>query len=952
MKRLILVLALILSLAFAAPAAGASIEITDFDGGAFLENGDPADLAGSRPHTASTTITLASAVGAGGQSLPLENLKDAIVDLPPGLVGNPLAVTSCTPAEFTNDRRGCPDESQVGVIIVDQILPGGSHAFPMAPVYNLKAPFGTAALLGFYFNAVPVTISAGIRSDGDYGVTAVGANTQESILVAGVEVEVWGVPADLSHDTLRGTCISPDTQAPTGASCPSADVADPKAFFTLPTSCEGVGPNESIKTDLSVVGWQGGTDSASFLSHDNAVPTPNPIGISDCEALEFTPSLRARPTTDVADSASGLDVDLSIPQNEDCEPGPPVVCERATAHLRDTTVTLPEGIAINPAGANGLDGCSPSGIGLRSDPGETPVRYTGDPADCPDASKVGNVEVETPLLDHPLKGSVYVAEPYDNPFDSLLAIYIAIDDPESGVVVTLAGEAKLDRKTGRITSTFEDNPQLPFEDFHLEFKSGAHAPLVTPPTCGTHTTRSELSSWAGQNVTSNDSWRISKGPDLSCARSDSSVPHLPSFEAGTVSPIAGIHSPFVLNLRRPDGSQRFGSLTVSPPPGLTATLAATPPCPEALLAAAERRDGKAEERDPSCPLASKVGTVHAQAGAGPSPYNAPGTAYLAGPYKGAPLSLAIVTPAVAGPFDLGTVVIRTALHVNPTTAQITAISDPIPSMLEGIPLNVRSASVRLDKPGFALNPTSCNEMLFGGQLTSTEGAVAQLIERFQLAECGRLGFKPRVNLRLFGGIKRAKYQGVRAVVRPRPGDANISRTVVRFPRSAFVAQEHIRTICTRVQFAADACPKGSIYGKAIAQSPLLSYPLEGNVYLRSSNNELPDAVADLRGPAWQPLRVEVAIRNDSVKGALRNTVQVVPDAPVSYFRLQLFGGKKGLIVNSRNICVGDNRATVVLGAHNGRRTVLKPNALNPKCKKAKRKGKAKRKRAGAKRHAG
>ena len=380
-------------------------------------------------------------------------------------------------------------------------------------------------------------------------------------------------------------------------------------------------------------------------------------------------------------------------------------------------------------------------------------------------------------------------------------------------------------------------------------------------------------------------------------------------------------------------------MTLTPPPGLVAKLAGVPYCPEAALAAAAGRGGRAEQESPSCPAASRLGSVWAAAGAGPAPYWAPGTAYLTGPYKGAPLSIAILTPAVAGPFDLGVVAIRTALHLDPHTARITAIADPIPAQLQGVPLDVRVASVRIDRPDFSLNPTSCEPLSFGGLLTSTRGAVAPLADRFQLGECARLGFKPRIALRLHGGVRRGAYQGLTAVVRPRAGDANIARTVVRFPRSAFVAQEHIRTVCTRVQFAADACPQGSIYGRATAYSPLLDYPLEGNVYLRSSDNALPDAVADLRGPAHQPLRFELAIRNDAVKGALRNTVQVVPDAPVSYFRLRLFGGDRGLIVNSRNVCLGRNRAAVGLAAHNGHRALLRPPVANRKCKQVRRKPK-------------
>ena len=511
-----------------------------------------------------------------------------------------------------------------------------------------------------------------------------------------------------------------------------------------------------------------------------------------------------------------------------------------------------------------------------------------------------------------------------------------------GIFVKLAGEVSLS-EDGQITTAFTDNPPVPFTNFHLEFFGGAAAPLKTPATCGAYTTTSTLTPYSapasGPPATPSESWQITQAPGGGdCPGAEEQLPHSPRLEAGSASPIAGAHSPLIVNLRREDGEQRFKEVTITPPPGLTAKLAGVPNCPEAALVAAADRSGRDEKEAPSCPAASRLGLVYAAAGAGPAPYWARGIAYLAGPYKGAPLSLAIVTPAVAGPFDLGTVVIRTALHIDPRTAQITAVSDPIPSRLEGIPLDIRTASIRIDRPDFSLNPTSCEPMIFGGLLTSTRGAIAPLSSPFQLAECARLGFKPRISLRLDGGVRRGAYQGVTAIVRPRPGDANIARTVVRFPRTAFVAQEHIRTICTRVQFAADACPKGSIYGKATAYSPLLDYPLSGNVYLRSSDNALPDAVADLRGPSHQPIRVELSIRNDSVKGALRNTVQVAPDAPVSLFRLRLFGGDRGLIVNSGNICASRNRASVALVAHNDKRARLRPAVANSKCKKSRRAG--------------
>jgi len=361
---------------------------------------------------------------------------------------------------------------------------------------------------------------------------------------------------------------------------------------------------------------------------------------------------------------------------------------------------------------------------------------------------------------------------------------------------------------------------------------------------------------------------------------------------------------------------------------LTGKLAGIPACPDAALAAAARRPGKDEAASPSCPPASAVASVSVGAGVGPQPFYVAGTAYLAGPYRGAPLSLAIVTPAVAGPFDLGTVVVRAALRVDPRTAQVTVESDPIPTVLEGIALEVRDIRVRTEKPDFTLNPTSCDPMAVGGEATSLLGAVAPLGDRFQVGECARLRFKPRLRLRLFGGPARGDYQRLRAIVEfPRRGpQANVARAAVTLPHSAFLAQEHIEGVCTRVQFAADACPPGSIYGRARAVTPLLDRPLAGPVYLRSSDNTLPDLVAALRGPPEQPIEIELVGRTDSVEGALRNTFDTVPDAPVTKFTLELFGGKRGLIVNSRDLC-GERRrqrATVRLDGHNGKKHDFRP----------------------------
>ncbi|HTF07473.1 MAG TPA: hypothetical protein VK659_04790, partial [Asanoa sp.] len=648
----------------------------------------------------------------------------------------------------------------------------------------------------------------------------------------------------------------------------------------------------------------------------------NPVSISTempamtgCNGIEFDPSLEARPTTNAADSPTGLHVDLNVPQNED-ELG------RRVADLRDVKVTLPPGLVINPAGANGLESCSAADFDLHG-PGA---------GHCPDASKVGTAEVDTPLMNHTLPGAVYIAKPYDNPFNSLLAIYVEVNDPISGVIIKLPGRVEPDPNTGQLTTSFDENPQLPFSHFRLDFFKGAKAPLRTSPVCGTYQTKSVLTPWSapesGPPAQWTDSFPISQSPAGGCPGSADTVPNKPVFEAGTASPLAGAYSPFVVHLRREDGTQEFQSLTVSPPPGLLAKLAGTDYCPEANLGAAASRPGSDEAASPSCPPSSEVGTVNVGAGAGPSPYYVQGHAYLAGPYKGAPLSLAVVTPAAAGPYDLGTVVVRVALLVDPETTKITAVSDPLPHILKGIPLDIRSIALQLGKPEFTLNPTSCNPAALTAQLGSTLGNVAQLSNPFQVGNCTNLGFKPKLSTRIFGPTMRSGNPRLQAVLTMPAGGANIGKAVVTLPHSEFLDQSHIRTICTRVQYAANNCPSAAIYGFAKAWSPLLAQPLEGPVYLRSSNHNLPDLVASLNGQ----IHVDLVGRIDSKNGGIRTSFETVPDAPVSKFQLTMQGGKKGLLENSTDVCSGKHTSVAQFDAQSGATEGLRPQLINPKCK--------------------
>ena len=601
------------------------------------------------------------------------------------------------------------------------------------------------------------------------------------------------------------------------------------------------------------------------------------------------------------------------------------------ADLRDAEVKLPAGMSINPASAMGLGACSAQQVGLATPVGASPIHFDEAPAACPESSKLGAVEIDTPLLEKPLKGAAYLAKQGENPFGSLLALYLVAEG--SGVIVKQAGEIEVGAG-GQLTTVFHDTPQVPFSDVHVELFGGSRAPLRTPATCGTYTAEATLTPWSG-----NPASVVGSSFDITgCGAGGFS----PSFEAGTENPLAGITSPFALRLQRNDGTQELGGLRLTLPEGLIGYLKGLSYCSDAVLNAisTDRGTGAAEEASPSCPASSQVGTVTVGAGAGPTPfYTSAGRAYYAGPYKGAPVSLAVVTPAVAGPFDLGSVVVRNAIYVDPTTSQLTVVSDPLPTELHGIPLDLRDVRVNVNRDHFTRNPTSCDEMQVTSTIASTQGATASPSQRFQVAGCERLGFKPRLSLRLSGGTKRADHPALTAVLRPRPGDANISRVEVALPHTEFLAQNHIRTICTRVQFAADSCPAGSVYGTVTAASPIFDYPLYGNVYLRSSSHPLPDMVLKLKGPASQPIEIVTVGRIDSKNGGIRTTFENIPDAPLTKVVLRMPGGKKSLLENSTNICRTVPHASAKLDAHNGKFRDFSPPLQSSSCGGAGKRGK-------------
>jgi hypothetical protein len=869
--------------------------------------------------------------------------RDIRTDLPQGFVVNPKATpVRCTERQLIGaDPEGCPDASQVGVITVTTSIP--QPLIVTSDLYNMVPPPGAAAELGF--NAlnvgVYVHLSGGVRSDGDYGISAnandVLSRTFNPIL--SVQAQLWGDPSSPSHDRIRGEKCRLDSSN----SCPVPRQKIP--LLTMPSACSG-----SLVMAAHARSWEESDAPGPPLPHEvraeSIDPAGNPVGVNGCSLLEFEPNLTLRPGTSTAETPTGVHVDVEVPQNEEIldENEKP---QNATSNVKDVVVTFPKGMALNPAAAGGLSACTPAQIGLRTGVKETPIHFSADRPQCPDSSKVGTVEVDTPLLDHSVPGAVYVAQPYANPFGTLLGVYIVIDDPADGIVAKLAGETEvIDKETGQLRTTVRENPELPFEHFKVDLFGGPRAALRTPSTCGDFATTSVQTPWSGNApVSTTDSFQITQGANGSrCVSSEAEMPDTPGFEAGTQTPIAATYSPFLGRLRRADGTQRFKGLNLNLPPGLSGKLAGIPSCSEPAIAAAANKTGAEELASPSCPAASQVGEVKVGAGAGTQPYYTTGKIYLAGPYDGpagrAPVSAAIITPAVAGPFDLGTVVVRASLYVDPVTAKITVKSDPVPQALEGIPLEVRDVQVNMGRPEFTLNPTNCEPMSITGEAISVMDHVVPLSNRFQVGGCRGLDFEPQLALRLFGKTGRGAHPRLRAILTAKPGEANIAGASVALPHSEFLENAHISTVCTRVQFAADNCPKGSIYGHGKAITPLLDEPLEGPVYLRSSSHELPDLVMSLKGPPSRPIKIELAGRIDSVNGGIRNTFDLVPDQPVSKFILSMQGGKKGLLVNSRDLCKRTYRATAKFNGQNGKAYKFRPE-MKVDCGK-KSKGKPKR----------
>jgi len=845
-----------LALAPAAHAAfgfhGVEENFTDPGGSAMLP-------AGSHPETWSTDLTFKT-TGPPGEEVPDGALKDLHISLPAGLVGAPALLPECPRVDFISET--CPVETAVGT--VDLAVSIG--ALPPSTLYLLEPQPGTAAELGLHARGVPVTIDLSISPSPPYNLVA-------SLTEVSQAAGLFG-----STLTLEGT--------PNG-----------NAFLTLPRSCTA-----PLQTIFAADSWQ---SPAMTVLGGAAEPQPA-IGCGD---LSYSPSLEVAPTSTAAASPSGLDLTLNAP-----DPGIASPSGRAAADTSSATLVLPPGLTINPPLAIGLTACTPAQLAA-----ETPSSAPGQ--GCPEASKLGTAEVTTPLFSKPIAGSLFVAEPDDpatpapgaeNPFDSLLAFYLVLRDPERGVLLSLPVRIDADPQTGRLTASFEQIPQLPLDRLELHLNAGPRAALTTPAACGAHRIAYVLTPSSG-------SAPLLGSDSFTTGAADCNPGFAPNLSAGTSSNAAGRSAPFVFDLARQSGEADLSQFSLTLPTGLSADFAAVPLCSESQATTGD------------CPAESKVGFARVALGNGTEPLwvppgAEPGSAvYLAGPYRGAPFSLVVVVPARAGPYDLGTVITRAALRIDRRTAAASVEAGPLPQIIAGVPLHYRDLRIVLDRPGFIRNPTSCAPAAVSASIASVTGTIAAATDRFQAGDCARLGFKPGAAVRLLGPTHRGAHPRLRAVLAPRAGDSNIGGATVTLPSTVLLDSRRIRAICSAPQFSAGRCPAGSLYGHAKAWTPILSRPLEGPVYLRESKTRLPDLVVSLAGQVDLDLVAHVS----TAGGRLRTTLAGLPDAPFSKVVLTLSGGRRGLLVNSGGLCSGARRAGVDFAGQNGKAHQVNPAVVAP-----------------------
>lgn len=843
------------------PAAAAEFGIESFSTAVTAEDGSDLTTAGGHPFSAEAdikfTTRLAPLPSDPNFRLPIEEPRDIQLRLPPGFVGNPMTVDRCPLHQVqtvSGQQSRCPLNTAVGIMKIDGFID------VYAPIFNVVPEDGYPAQFAFSSDGFTFVLYPTVRSDGDFGldVTSVKSPAAEVIGITAAFCS-WGVVDNSVFPVYDFKCRK-KADAPPGT----------KPFLANPaTECTDVAP----VTGLRVNSW---ANPGRYV--ESAFTSPL---ITSCDTLEFEPSVDITPSTSLPDAPTGLNVNMTFPQ-EDNEHG------QAPPALKKAVVTLPEGMTINPSGAGGLEACADGELLLKSK----------DPMTCPDASKVGSVVAKSPLMEEEIEGGVYIRSQNSNDPESgeMFRLALVLQNKKRGIDIRLPGQVRINRATGRIETIFDNNPELPVSSLNLTFKDGPRAPLATPPSCGPKTIETVLTSWGKQTKTLQSTYNVDCVPHLGTF-------HL-GFQAGTRDPVAGASSPFNLLMSRADGQDVINGLRLAMPEGLLANLKGN--------------------------VGTQVGTVTADAGPGSNPYRFPGKVFLEGPYDDAPFSLRVVIPAKAGPFDLGEVVVRQKIYVDPTTAQVTVVSDPIPTIVEGVPVRLRNMSVDIDKPGFMINPTSCAEKEIGAVATSLAGQSTHIKTRFQVGGCDKLPVKPKLKIDVLGKkqLSYHKHPGIKATVTQTPGEAGLKRVEVALPLSLALDTKNAKALCEAAEAAAKACPEASVVGDATAISPVLNRPLHGKVYFVKGTEVTKTGIVKATLPKlWVALRGEVALDvwadSNVKKKRLVNTFARVPDAPISSFELNIYGGKNGILgvtgKQGAHMCKQANVADAQFDGQNGKR---------------------------------
>jgi hypothetical protein len=897
-----------------------------FDTAVLDEAGDDYTQAGGHPHTGLGELVFATKRALNpsiNAPRPVEHLKQVFTDLPRGLVGNPLAVPElCAPDGLLAD---CPAGSVVGGVVVVVDIGGA-----LSPIWAIEPAFGTAAQFVFVDVAQNrYTLSARLRPDDGYAASLDLAPAPASVEARESTVTICSLGGRQAGGNFAGCKNAGDSDVNT------------KPLLTNPTRCEG-----QPTTRVRMNSWE---NHSLFAKAETSDP-PN----TGCEAVGFDPSMTLAPTSTGADSPSGLDVSLSMPSDGLEDPD-----GISQAHLKKTVVELPDGVSVNPSAAAGLEGCSDAQLGLGTDSEPT----------CPDGSKIATVTATTPVLEETLTGSIVLRTPKstDPQSGEMFRMALIVRNRERGILVKLPGSAVADPETGRLTATFDENPEQPIGRVDVQLKSGDRGVLAMPQRCGEKTIGSVLSPWKGDaNVNA-----VPKSfSEAFTVGGDCSFGFAPKLADGMDTRQARSHGQFSFRFARSDGEQRLRGLTAKLPTGLLASVKGVPLCKDAQAAAG------------TCSAASKIGIVDAAAGAGnPFVLEEKGEVFLTEGYKGGAYGLAVKVRAIAGPFrgdmELKTIIVRQAIHVDRKTGQVTAVSDPFPQVWHGVPLRVREVTVLVNRDKFMLNPSDCEAKTVNASIVSAQGTVADRSVPFQASGCAKLRFRPRLAMRLTGRkqIRTGRHPGIRAVVRQQGiPEAGIEKAVVRLPKSLALDVDNAQALCEFEDgIKPDLekhCPKGSIVGRARAVTPLLNRPLVGNVYFvknvridKDTGNAirtLPMIVVALRGEIAVNL---VGESSTTRSGKLVNTFDDVPDAPISRFNLNIRGGSNGILAVTRtrrsniNLCAKPNGhvAEADMDGQNGRRHDFDVRMKTP-CRKrrqsaAKRRAAAKRKQAAANRRA-